>query len=219
MRWFPFVGAVIGLVLGLALRGASEVWTPFLAAGLVVALDLALTGMLHFDGLADSADGLLPPIPDRTRRLAIMADPTTGAFGASVIGIVLLLRLGGLASATQQPFVIAAIWCASRTLMAVAALCMTYVRKGGLVTDFLGPNPSRHAAPIAIVGLTAASALATAGALVWWRGTAAIVATVLAGVAVLWLAHRRIGGITGDVLGAAAVVGETAGLLALAAAW
>ena len=78
MSWFPVVGALVGAVVGCVWWGADRLWPPAVAAALTVAADLALTGMLHVDGLADSADGLLPHLP-RKRRLEVMADPAIGA--------------------------------------------------------------------------------------------------------------------------------------------
>src|SRR3546814_5488008 len=77
--------------------GAQELGSPAVAAGLVLAADLVLTGMLHMDGLVDSADGLLPQVP-RAKRLAIMAEPTVGAYGVVVAVVVVLLRFAALAS-------------------------------------------------------------------------------------------------------------------------
>ena len=63
LSWFPVVGALIGLVVGAAWWGAQEVWPMAVAAAVVLAVDLAVTGLLHLDGLVDSADGLLPQVP------------------------------------------------------------------------------------------------------------------------------------------------------------
>ena len=92
--WFGPAGALIGAVLGALWWGATNVWPAPVAAAIVVAADLAVTGLLHVDGLADSADGLLPHL-DRERRLAVMATPDVGAFGVAVVAVVLLLRVGG----------------------------------------------------------------------------------------------------------------------------
>ena len=70
---------------------------PAVAGGLAVAADLALTGMLHLDGLADSADGLLPPLP-RDRRLAVMRSPDVGAFGVAAVVSAIGLRWAALAA-------------------------------------------------------------------------------------------------------------------------
>jgi adenosylcobinamide-GDP ribazoletransferase len=190
----------------------DEIWAPIVAASLAVAADLALTGMLHVDGVGDTADGLLPPL-DRDRRLEVMADPRAGAFGVSAIVIVLVVRVAALASVAPAVWAVAGIWCASRTAMAVATRTMTYVRPGGLASAFVGGSPRF----VGAYGVTMAVALAVVDAQL--QGAVAVVATVLGATAVLAFARHRIGGFTGDVLGACGVLGETAGLLVLAAAW
>jgi adenosylcobinamide-GDP ribazoletransferase len=210
--WFPLVGAVIGLAVGGVWWGAGEVWPPLVAAALALAADLALTGMLHVDGLADSADGLLPHLP-RERRLSVMAAPDVGAFGVTVVVVVLLVRFAAFASTGSEPLVVAGLWCASRTVMAVAARSLRYARGTGLASAFLG----RPALPVAVLGAALAVTLAIVGDGV--EGAAAVLAAVAGGGAVLRLGVRRLGGYTGDILGAAGVVGETAGLLVLAARW
>src|SRR5829696_7389425 len=97
--------------------GAANVWPAPVAAAIVVAADLGITGLLHIDGLADSADGLLPHL-DRERRLAVMATPDVGAFGVAVVAAVLLLRFAALASTDPDGWkaiaFLAATWCAAR---------------------------------------------------------------------------------------------------------
>lgn len=238
LAWFPLVGALLGLLLGGVWWGAGEIWPLLVAAAVVVAADLALTGLLHVDGLADSADGLLPPLASPERRLEVMADPTTGAFGVAVVGIALILRTVALASVAPHALVLAGLWAASRTLMAVAALALPYARPGGLAASFIGgesavgggpadptdvprsPAGGRPRPPALVLGaggLVLSLLLAGLGAGV--PAIAAVAALSVGGCAVLALARQRLGGFTGDVLGAAAVVGETAGLLALAARW
>src|SRR5207247_2394140 len=130
----PVVGAAIGAALGAVWWGAERMWPPLVAAAIVVAADLALTGMLHFDGLIDSADGLLPHL-DRDRRLAVMAQPDVGAFGVSVALGVIGLRLAALSSMQPRVLLLAGIWTASRTAMAVIAGVLPYVRDGGLAAS------------------------------------------------------------------------------------
>jgi adenosylcobinamide-GDP ribazoletransferase len=211
--WFPLAGALIGLAVGGVWWGSAELWPLAVAAALAVAADLALTGMLHVDGLADSADGLLPHL-DRPRRLEVMAAPDVGAFGVAVVGVVLLLRFSALASTRPSPLVVAGVWAASRTVMAVAARSLPYARAGGgLASAFLG----RSAVPVAAGGAALAVALAVVGD--GLAGAGAVAAVVAGAAAVLGVGVRRLGGFTGDVLGAAGIVGETAGLLVLAARW
>ena len=90
--WFGLVGAFVGLGVGAVWWAAADLWPAVLAALLAVGVDAVLTGMLHLDGLADSADGLLPPV-ERERRLAIMAAPDVGAFGMVVLVLVLAGRV------------------------------------------------------------------------------------------------------------------------------
>jgi adenosylcobinamide-GDP ribazoletransferase len=216
LRWFPLVGAAIGAVVGLVWWASSKVWKgPLLPAALAVAADLAVTGMLHIDGLADSADGLLPHL-SRARRLEVMAQPDVGAFGLAVTAAVLLLRFA--AFGTQRPDValVAGIWCASRSLMVLGPVWLPYARGTGLASAFLG-DARKVSVAVAVGGLAAGAALAA-----WGRGGPGVVgvaAGVVAALAVLEMARRRLGGFTGDVLGAAAVVFETVALVATAAQW
>jgi adenosylcobinamide-GDP ribazoletransferase len=196
--------------------GASKVWPPLVAAGLAVAADLLLTGALHYDGLVDSADGLLPPM-DRDRRLQVMADPAAGAFGVATAVVVTLLRLAALAEGRPSAWLVAGVWCASRTVMAVGLRSLPYARSEGLALPFRGVTPTSSARPVGVLGIGAASGLAAASGLV--PGVVAVAAVCAGGGAVLWLAHRRLRGYTGDVLGAAGVIGETAGLVVAAARW
>jgi adenosylcobinamide-GDP ribazoletransferase len=221
--WFPFVGAGIGLALGGVWWLVSEAWPRPVAAALVVAADLGLTGMLHFDGLVDSADGLLPPL-DRGRRLSVMADPGVGAFGLAVGASVLLLRWAALTALRPGVLLVAGLWCLSRTAMVIVARSQPYVRgPAGLAAAFQPEFPAGES----VEGrrrslLLGAGAALAVGLLLGWRigpGAASGGAAVAGAVAVTLLARRRIGGFTGDVLGACGVVAETAGLVVAAARW
>ena len=226
--WFPVVGSLLGLVLGSIWWTTEEALGVFAAAALVVAADLALTGALHFDGLLDSADGLLPHLPAE-RRLAVMAEPHVGAFAIATGTTALLLRTAALtALGTARPLLLAALWSLSRTAMAVTALTGRYARSHGLASSFLSE-------PAAGEGATAGEDLAAAGRT--WVAPAVIGAVLFLGLAVVHdpsslvaiaaagvaaagvgvLARRRIGGFTGDTLGAGGVVAETVGLLTAAA--
>jgi adenosylcobinamide-GDP ribazoletransferase len=212
LTWFPFAGAALGLVLGAVWWGAERIWPAAVAAAIVVAADLALTGLLHVDGLADSADGLLPHL-DRARRLEVMATPDVGAFGVAAVVAVLLLRWAALAATTPSPLLLGGLWCASRTAMAVAARTVPYARPGGLASAFLGGRTLSTA----LIGAVLATGLAFAGPGV--AGIAAVAGVVAGAAGVVALARRRIGGFTGDALGASGMVGETTGLLVAAARW
>jgi adenosylcobinamide-GDP ribazoletransferase len=222
--WFPVVGALIGLAVGGVWWLADRAWVPVVGAAVTVVVDAVLTGGLHLDGLADAADGLVPPM-DRNRRLQVLRDPAVGAFGGVALVTVLLLRFGAFTTTPARPLVVAGLWCGSRTAMAVMARTMPYARpEGGLATAFvtspIGGTGSGWRNPLRLgVGSTAAlvggallaGVLTALGRGVW--GLAGVGAEAVAAAGVGWLAWRRIGGFTGDVLGAAGVIGETVGLL------
>jgi adenosylcobinamide-GDP ribazoletransferase len=215
--WFPAVGAAVGLAVGGAWWLAAQIWPPAVAAAVAVVADLVATGALHVDGVADCADGLLPPL-SREQRLAAMADPRIGAFGAVAVVVVLLGRWVVLASLSPSLLLVAALWTASRTWMAASAVGVPYARaEGGLATAFRGDGSQRVLVPVSAAGLAAAVLLA-----VVWRpvaGPAAIAAATVGACGVVALGWRRVGGFTGDVLGAAGVIGETLGLLVACAKW
>ncbi len=209
IRWFPLVGAVLGAVLAATYWGVHALWPPLVAAVLVVAADLILTGALHFDGLADTADGLLPHM-ERQRRLVVMKEPTIGAF-ALVVTVVLLMARGAVFTDPEiEPLTLVAIWAMSRTFVAVVPAVMPYARADGLATPFVD-GATRWLA-LWLVPCVAAL-IVTRGPV---GGVAAAAATLTA-VGLVGLARRRLGGFTGDVLGAVIVVSETAALLAIAA--
>jgi adenosylcobinamide-GDP ribazoletransferase len=222
VRWFPAVGLAIGGTVGLTWWLAAKAWPVAVAAAIVVLADLALTGLLHVDGLADAADGLLPHLPSPDRRLAVMADPHIGAYGAVAVATMLLARWAALASMKPSVLLVAALWCASRSAMAVTMSSVAYVG-GGLATAFQLPHVEAGATSdgfrrwlprVGVAGAVAVGAVGRGGA-----GVAAVAAALLAAIGVVALARRRVGGFTGDVLGAAGVVAETVGLVVAAAKW
>jgi adenosylcobinamide-GDP ribazoletransferase len=225
--WYPAVGAGLGSVLGVMWWGLDEVLPPFVGAGVVVAADLALTGMLHFDGWIDAADGLLAHL-DRERRLAVMAEPQVGAFGITAAACLLALRVAALGSIrppslAKRVLLLGALWAASRATMALATLHLPYARRSGMVSAY-GAGPRARAVPTTpLHSFSSVVAVAlSAAALLGWHLKAApavLAGELAASGAVLALARRKLGGYTGDVLGAAGVAAETAGLVVAAAKW
>ena len=226
--WFGPVGALVGLAVGSVWWGAGEAWPPLVAAGLAVAADAVLTGMLHLDGLADAADGLLPPL-DRARRLAVMATPDVGAFGVVAVVVVVVVQVAALASLDPDPLLIVGLWTAARAAMAVALARVPYARAsrpnraearagdggdGGAI-GFAGGGAGPSI--VALVGGCSAVALAVDAG--WGPGVITAAAALGGFAAVIALGWRRLGGYTGDVLGAAGVVAQTVGLLVAAARW
>jgi adenosylcobinamide-GDP ribazoletransferase len=211
LTWFPAAGAVVGLVVGATWWAGGEVFPALVAAAIAVLADVLVTGALHLDGVADTADGLLAHDADADRRRAIMAAPDVGAFGVAAVAGVLLLRWSAFASMAPDVWLVVALWCASRAVMAIALATLPYVG-GGLGAAFAGATPWPG-----VLGMAAGGAVAAATAGV--AGIGAVVALALAAAGVLVAGRARLGGVTGDVLGAAGVVGETAALVVATASW
>jgi adenosylcobinamide-GDP ribazoletransferase len=220
LAWFPVVGLGQGVALGGLWWLVARAWPAPVDAAVVIVADLALTGMLHLDGLVDSADGLLPHL-DRSRRLAVMAEPQVGAFGVAVAGGALLLRFAALSTIAPHVLLLAGLWCLSRTFMAAVVGRQPYARPGGLAEVYdSGQGTGGPRGPA--WWPTAAAVVVAVAALVGWKVVAApvvAVAGIMAAMGVVALARRRLGGYTGDVLGASGVVLETVGLVVAAARW
>ena len=208
---FPVVGGAVGAAAGLLADVAAGSLPPLAAGALAVAAAAVLTGALHLDALADTADALGGRSSENA--LEIMRDHAIGAFGATALVVVCILDaalLGTLAETDDAALVGLAAGAAGRATMLPLAFVLPNARggegQGGLVTAI--------GAVTVVLGLGLALALAlpagTAG--LWGAGAAAVAALVLGLVA-----RSRFGGVTGDVLGAAAKLAETAALVAAAA--
>jgi adenosylcobinamide-GDP ribazoletransferase len=170
-----------------------------------------LTGGLHEDGLSDTADGLFGGWT-RERRLEIMKDSRVGSFGVLALLLVTLARWSALAAilAHGHLWALVAVGAISRAPMAVLMSALPNARGGGL-----SHATGRPSATVAHVGVAVALAISLA-----FAGFAALPMALLAALAALWLARlaqKRIGGQTGDILGAAQQLAEAAALAVLAA--
>jgi adenosylcobinamide-GDP ribazoletransferase len=209
---WPLVGAVVGATSGLIYCAA--LWlgiAPMLAAALAIATLVLVTGGLHEDGLADLADGFGGG-RDRARVLEIMRDSRIGSYGAIAIGFSLLIRvvaLGGL-GACAGFWALIGLGAASRAGLPAVLRMVPSARDDGL-----GHAASGVSAQASILALTLGFlALLPLGLSVAFC-VAVAVACVTAGLG-LW-AKARIGGQTGDVLGAMCQLGEIAGWLVVSA--
>jgi len=212
---FPVIGAGVGAF------GALVYWLahafdldPFICGVFAVASTLLLTGGLHEDGLADTADGF-GASASRERKLAIMRDSQIGTYGAAALVLSLMLRIGALASLANPALVAAALIAAhsgARAAMLVFMRTVRSARDDGLSAEAGIPTQSGSFAAVAIgavvlllcfgLGATLAASLLLAGT----------------GAALAWLSVKQIGGQTGDVLGAYEQTAEIA-ILLVAAAW
>ena len=212
LAWLPLVGVGIGGLLALAgrlLEGRLDVWP---AAALIVAFWALATGAIHLDGLADSADGLGGR--DREQRLAIMRDSHIGSYGAIALVLLLVLKVGLVAGvlARGHHLWLLAIPAIARAGSAALSVALPYARDEGTGAALVrGGHRSERLAVALATAVVAALACARL------RGVLALAAAALVVLAVGRIAQRRIGGVTGDVLGAAIELAECAALVGLLA--
>ncbi len=210
--WFAAVGLLIGgLLCGIDWLASRALPDEAVAALTIVAL-AAITGALHLDGLGDTADGLFGGASPQ-RRLEIMRDVHAGSFAVVAIVSVLLLKYAALVALPdierRQALLLAP--CVARAALVAVVALFPYARADGMGATFRD-----HAAPLALLVATATTVTASlvvfgaAGLLVAASGAATA-------LAVGAYATRLIGGVTGDVYGAAVEVTEAATLLFIAA--
>lgn len=206
LAWYPAVGLLLGVLLS-GLAWLLREWPPMLAAAVLLAAWVALTGALHLDGLADSADAWVGGMGDRARTLAIMKDPACGPMGVVALVLVLLLKFAALASASRWPALLLAPLL-GRTALTAAFLALPYVRSGGLGEGLAGASRAASAGALVLVAVLCAC--------LGWQGVLALV--VAAVVFALWrrACLQRLGGMTGDTCGALAELTEVAVLVAVA---
>ncbi len=208
---WPLVGAAIAAFqvgLGVVLLALGvPIWA---AAGLALAPGVVLTGGLHEDGLADCADGFWGGY-DRARRLEILKDSRVGSYGVLAMIFAIGLRWALFASLlTFAPLALIAAAMLSRAAMSMLMAWMPFARDNGL---------ARHVGRPPIWSAALAVGLALVGGAIYAGLAPAILAALAvaaSSAAVGSLARAKIGGQTGDVLGAAQVIGEIAALLVLA---
>ena len=209
--WFPVVGAGVGLVVGAVYAGGRELLPPLPAATVAVVAGIGLTGAFHEDGLGDTADAFMGH-HDRDGTIRILKDPRLGTFGVLAVAASLLLRAGAVAALTPAA-ALAALPAAHALSRAAAVATMTVLppaAETGLGASYALALSRRRAVTGAVAGLAVAVALLGLPAL--WAAAAA----GLAAFALGRLAVRRIGGVSGDVLGAVQQLGEILVLLVAA---
>jgi adenosylcobinamide-GDP ribazoletransferase len=214
----PLVGAGLGLAAAAVLLAARSLEAPPLVGGiLAVGLLAVLTRGLHLDGLADTVDGL-GAYGDRDRTLAVMKAPDVGPFGVVALLVALTAQAASLAAISARPW--PAVLCATAVAVATGRLAITWAclrgvpaaRPDGLGAVVAGTVPT-IAAVLTTLGVGALAVLAVPGQP--RMGPLAVAVGLVAAGLLLRRVLRRIGGITGDVLGAVAEVATTVGLISL----
>ncbi|MFG3692875.1 adenosylcobinamide-GDP ribazoletransferase [Stutzerimonas stutzeri] len=210
LLYYPLVGLLLGAMLWLVGAVFENASVPLLAA-LLLTVWVALTGGLHLDGLADSADAWLGGFGDRERTLTIMKDPRSGPLAVVVLVLLLLLKFVALWTllAADQRLALLLAPLLGRSALLGLFLTTPYVRPGGL-GQVLAEQMPRNTSRIVLGGVVLVClALGSSG----WLALAAT-------VGVGWLSRRamcrRIGGTTGDTAGALLELVECAVLVVLA---
>lgn len=212
LAWLPLVGTALGGALALGARALEGRLDAGPAAVLLVAAWALATGAIHLDGLADSADALGGS--DRERRLAIMRDAQIGSFGALALVLVVALKISLVAAVLVRGhhLWLMAVPAVGRLAASGLSAALPYAREHGTGAALVGGGSRIERLAVAL-----GTAMVVALACARLRGLLAVAAAALVALAIGRLAMQRIGGITGDVLGAAIELAECAALLALVA--
>jgi adenosylcobinamide-GDP ribazoletransferase len=213
--WFPLVGAFVGAIVGGIAAGLQYWLSPFAAAGVAVAIGMLVTGAFHEDGLADLADAVAGG-STRARRFEILHDSRHGTYGVAALCASIVVRIAGVSA-------LAAVGPAAAVAGAVAAHALSRGIAIGVIgvapaasPDGLGASfrsdVSRIRAAVTVAIAVGIAAVATG----WWSAPMLGLA-VLAAAALTLVAVRALGGVTGDVAGAAEQVVEATALLVASA--
>jgi adenosylcobinamide-GDP ribazoletransferase len=211
LPFFSVIGALVGAFAAgaywLGLHGIS----PLAAAALAIAADLWVTGNFHYDGLADTADGIWAH-HSRERALEIMKDSHVGAHGVSAVVVALVTKLALLAAVGDARIgIIVAAASIARAAAVYAAVAAPYARKQGTGQSVAADARRWH---LIIAGFLAGGIAYAAAGL---AGLVGLGAGAAFAVFVTWRISRRLGGMTGDTYGAAIVLTELAALAAMLA--
>ena len=203
--FFPAVGILIGILGYIGARVLLAVFPQEVAAAIAIIYLAFISGALHLDGLADSADGLLSARP-RSDSLRIMKDSRTGAMGVIAVVCVLLTKFGSLIAMSPESFCKALIFMplGGRCAILLAMAWLRYARAEGGLGGLFYSAGSRTAAIVGFLLLTV---------LLAFLATDFMVPTLLGIVSVTllfgWWCRTRLGGATGDTLGATCELSET----------
>lgn len=231
VRYFPLVGALVGGCGALVLWFAAPWWPPLVAALLSVAATVWVTGAFHEDGLADTFDALGGHVP-REKALAIMKDSRIGTYGAAALVLGLALRVALVAALAQaDPLNAGLALVAAHMLGRTAAVGLMALLPYAGDAEHAKAKPLATAVPLLSVGVASAWALLMSAGMAalgvfgmlpgaslpvpafWLLAALSTLAVVL--LMRRWLA-LRLGGYTGDTLGATEQLAEIGVLLVLA---
>ncbi|KFE54595.1 adenosylcobinamide-GDP ribazoletransferase [Pseudomonas syringae] len=210
LLFYPLVGGLFGVLL-LALNALLDGAPLMLHAALLLIAWVLLSGGLHLDGLADSADAWLGGFGDRERTLTIMKDPRSGPIAVVTLVLVLLLKFSALMALIESQHTLGLLLAPliGRAAMLGLFLGTPYVRAGGLGQALADHLPRTAGQQVLLVSALVCVLIA---------GVSGLLALLVASIGFFWLRHlmlRRLGGSTGDTAGAMLELLEVAVLLAM----
>jgi len=210
--WFPLIGFILGAALALEDRLLATLFDTAIRSVLVIATLTALTGAIHVDALADAADALGAG-RERERALEIMRDSRIGSFGAAAIFIALALEIVALVSIPDGRRFAALIVAPglARWVMVAVSYRLEYLRAAGAGSTILARDGARNLALASVTTMAALFCFAS------WRMLSAAALAIVVALAMRAFYRRWIGGVTGDLIGAAGELATVAVLLTIAA--
>ncbi|MHB8190969.1 MAG: adenosylcobinamide-GDP ribazoletransferase [Ferrimicrobium sp.] len=211
--FFVVAGAMVGAALWVSGQIGSFAHHALVVGVVVVLVDAGITRGLHYDAVADTADGLAGFV-ERSRRLEIMDEPTVGAFGVLAMVLTIAARIAAFSLVAADFWLLVFVVSLSRVAMALVLIRVRSARPAG-ITRLFGVGSQRWILAVVVVefALVVVSMTLVLGPMV---AAVAVLGLLVAGGVVLDRSIQVLGGVTGDVIGAVGIVGETAALLVVA---
>jgi adenosylcobinamide-GDP ribazoletransferase len=212
--WFPLVGLGLGLILFFSTSFLQLFLTPPICAALMLLLHFFVTGGFHLDGIADTADGLMSGQLEKEKIFSIMKDSYLGSMGATALTLLLLIKYSALSVIINKaPLALVLFPVLGRYAIVQLTFSSVYARPegglGAIFTNHCGQRELLYAAIISLISGFLFAGLA---------GFLSFIAVMIYVVIIKYAAQRRLGGVTGDILGFACESGEALVLIVLAAA-
>jgi len=203
--FYPVIGLVIGSVLAISAIILVSLPTDIQAV-IILMLWVLLTGGLHLDGLADCADAWVGGLASKQRSLEIMKDPASGPIAVVILVLVLLLKWSIISQLIKQQalFILVLVPMLGRLAILLLMLSINYIRAGGMAETLVNNLPRSNALTLSVICLLLG---------IYYLGFLAIGLMVLVLFLIAYQTKKRLGGVTGDVYGAAVELVEVSVLL------